>query len=180
MTHVPPVVFKVFEMRNNFLRERTFLFAAVLFAILCNGYIFLGADAIVHSITREDSLFENLTACFYVVGIFTCLFSIFKKTNVILACLWLFLCVLFLGEETSWFQRYLGYSVPAVESLSAQNEFNLHNLYFLQGSGLLDSSAEYNKFINSQNIFRIGFFGYFLLLPLLYRFAGLQFILGLS
>ena len=54
-----------------------------------------------------------------------------------MAIVWLVLCVLFLGEEVSWFQRVFGYSVPAVEAINSQGEFNLHNIgngeRFLEG-----------------------------------------------
>ena len=116
----------------------------------------------------EDGLFENLTALFYFIGFIVGIVAVFRTRPSILLILWTVLCLLFLGEETSWFQRAFDYSVPAVEKINTQNEFNLHNLNLLQRGSLTKSTAESYYLFQSQNIFRIGFFGYFLIFPLLH------------
>ena len=73
----------------------------------------------------------------------------------------------FIGEETSWGQRFFHYSVPAVEQMSAQNEFNLHNLEIFQGGHLTNPSIGLSAFLKSQNLFRLGFFSYFLVIPVM-------------
>jgi len=46
--------------------------------------------------------------------------------------MWMLLCIVFFGEETSWLQHAIGYNTPeGVAELNAQAEFNLHNLHAL-------------------------------------------------
>ena len=122
-------------------------------------------------LTREDGIVENISAIFYLVGFLVSFSSIFKNERVLLASVWAALCLLFLGEETSWFQRLLHYSVPFVEERNAQHEFNLHNLVIFTGRPLRDALGEldFNVLLNvsleAQNLFQIGFFVYFLIIP---------------
>jgi len=85
-----------------------------------------------------------------------CVIAIRRGMFVRFSVLWLVLCFLFLGEETSWFQRYLGYSVPIIEKASTQAEFNIHNLALLPGG-------------SAQLLFTLGMLAYFLLIPLVIR-----------
>ena len=70
----------------------------------------------------------------------------------------------------SWFQRYLDYSVPVVENINAQSEFNIHNLNMMQGGQLIDEQGHFQvnfqKIFTSQSLFRMGLFVYFLILPI--------------
>jgi hypothetical protein len=118
-------------------------------------------------LTVEDGFVENLSALFYLIAFVAGVMGIFKikGKEKSLAIVWTFLCLVFLGEETSWFQRIFQYSVPTIERLSAQQEFNIHNLQNFQGGSLVES-VELSSFLKSQNLFRMGFFGYFLILPL--------------
>ena len=143
------------------------LFVVGIASILCIG---LGAPSLVADLTREDGVVENLSAIFYGIACMVCFISLFKSDHTTLALIWTVLCLIFLGEETSWFQRFFDYSVPWFEHINAQKEFILHNLGSLQGGSLPGSSAGLGSLLKSQNLFRIGFFGYFLILPLL---AGL-------
>jgi len=135
-------------------------------------FVWFGEPNFVLEITEEDGFIEYLTAVFYLLGFILAFIAIFKrKKRLILAIVWAILCFVFLGEETSWFQRILNYSVPGVENLSSQNEFNLHNLEIFAGDSLfvdgkISKAGIVNFLKNTQNIFRLGFFGYFLILPL--------------
>ncbi len=137
-------------------------------------FVWRGEFNFVYDITREDGVIENITAFLYFIGLLFCVFAMIKSKNKFLPILWMLLCFLFLGEETSWFQRFFNYSVEAVESINEQGEFNIHNLKFFQGDELF-VDGELNKmtfldFIQStQNIFRIAFFGYFIVLPILFN-----------
>lgn len=93
--------------------------------------------------------------------------NLIKRKRNFFSIVWVVLLILFLGEETSWFQRIFNYSVPSIEGMNAQEEFNFHNLDIFQGGSLLDSDAGWRTLLKSQNLFRLGFFGYFLFLPLL-------------
>jgi hypothetical protein len=82
------------------------------------------------------------------------------------------------GREVSWFQRVFGYSVPDVEAYSSQSEFNLHNLRVFGGGRIIRKDGGYDlslwALLNSQNVFRAGFFGWFLVLPLLVWVPAVQ------
>jgi len=122
-------------------------------------------------LTREDGVVENLTALFFAGGVLASLYAVFKRRMIFLAVIWALLSAFFLGEEVSWFQRVFDYSVPFVEQNSTQSEFNLHNLNFLNTNRVLlsDGSVELSPIsllMSSQNLFRIGFGTYFLLMPL--------------
>lgn len=138
--------------------------------------IYLGDPALVHQLTIEDGVMEWLTAALYLAGAIAALCALVLKKHVPVAIVWMGLCVLFMGEETSWFQRLFDYSVPAVEQISAQGEFNLHNLDIFTTGNLLASDGQWNlsakKFFNTQNLFRVGFGFYFLILPLLFAYSG--------
>jgi len=149
----------------------SFAFCSILFS-------FFGNSSFVYSLTREDGIVENFTALFYLIAFIFSLFSIFKRKFTWLSLIWSVLCILFLGEETSWFQRVFDFSVPAVESINAQNEFNLHNLNILEGGSLMNGNIRFTSFFKAQNIFRLGFFGYFLILPLVYRLKFFKGILS--
>jgi len=138
---------------------------------------YLADTQFVGVITREDGIAENVSALFYAGGLAVSLYALYKGRRVWLASLWAILCLLFLGEETSWFQRFFDYSVPYVEARSTQSEFNLHNLdIFGHGKGRFldaDGNVQFTQksILSTQNLFRVGFFGYFLVLPLLFQFA---------
>ena len=147
----------------------TALFGIGLFSIL---FIAFSTEAFAHEITDEDGIIENLSALFYLTGFIVGLVTIFKTKKMLLPIAWTLMCFVFLGEETSWFQRILNYSVASVENVNSQNEFNLHNLSIFKGDSLfVDGKISKEGVINflksSQNIYRIFFFGYFLILPIL-------------
>lgn len=141
-------------------------------SLIALALIWFGEESNVVKLTEEDGVIESITAIFYLLGFIIGLITIFKRKGYLLIIIWTILCFLFLGEETSWFQRILNYSVPAVENANKQNEFNLHNLSVFEGESLfVDGKFNPNGlvdfFMSSQNMFRLGFFGYFLLLPIL-------------
>ncbi len=148
--------------------------ASALFAfsgLLLLALVYFVDEQIVGDLTREDGFFENLTALFFAGGILASLYAIFKRRMILLAVIWAVLSAFFLGEEVSWFQRVFDYSVPLIEQNSTQSEFNLHNLNFLNTNRVLlaDGSVELSLtslLMSSQNLFRIGFGTYFLLVPL--------------
>lgn len=141
-----------------------------LLNIICITAIWICNPQDVSILTKEDGIIESLSAIFYFLGIICCLVAISQRKFVRFSYLWLFLCVIFLGEETSWFQRYLNYSVPKVENINVQSEFTIHNLNILQGGHLIDEQGhfqvDFQKMFNSQMLFRIGLFFYFLILPI--------------
>jgi hypothetical protein len=128
-------------------------------------FVWLGDPGNVYALTREDGVVENLSALFYVIGFIVSFISIFKNERKHLPIIWAVLCFIFLGEETSWFQRVFHYSVPLVEQNNAQNEFNIHNMKLFHGGNL--ANFDLSSLLKSQNLFRLGFISYFLGIPLL-------------
>ena len=115
----------------------------LLSIILEKGYFLL----------REDSLFESLTAVFYLAGALLCLKGSLRgsQQGSSIARAWLLgWCALFLFlamEEVSWGQRIFGVGTPGFFDANKQDEINLHNfsldlnrvfyfLVFLIGVGL--------------------------------------------
>lgn len=153
-------------------RKHTYLYSFVLvIGVLCIMAIWMGDPENVANLTKEDGVVETLSALFYLLGFFGCLVVIYKKRFVRLFYLWLFLCFLFLGEETSWFQRYLNYSVPQIENANAQSEFNVHNLNIWGDGRFVDHERKLRKLnlqilLTPQSLFRMGIFVYFVLLPI--------------
>ena len=161
---------EVCKMKKNFV----YLYILVFFLnIICIMAIWVGNPQDVLLLTKEDGIIESLSAIFYFLGIICCLIAISQKKFVRFSFIWLFLCVIFLGEETSWFQHYLNYSVPQIENINIQSEFNIHNLNIFQGSHLIDEQGyfqiDFRKMLNAQTLFRIGLFFYFLILPIAFQ-----------
>ena len=139
-------------------------------AALC--LVRFGNPDLVSKLTEEDSAVETLSALFYLIGFIFCIVASFRNKRKILPVAWAVLCLIFLGEETSWFQRILGYSVPWIENANVQNEFNFHNIEALQGGSLTDSPIGIGTLLKSQNLFRLGFFTYFIAIPILLAVTG--------
>ncbi|MEL6289949.1 MAG: hypothetical protein AAFQ42_04510 [Pseudomonadota bacterium] len=150
------------------------LVAAAVFTVTLLAQVTVGDLTFVQTLTSEDHLIENLSVVAFAVGLVCCVVALSRRRYRLTAGLWAVLCLLFIGEETSWFQRLLNYEVPAVEAINSQGEFNLHNLDILHGGrgrtligedGAL--AMDPARLLSSQSLFRIGFFGYFLIIPLL-------------
>ena len=165
-------------MENRVLKMRTISPIMFLFGVATVLGIWMGDVRVIERLTSEDGIIETLSAVFYFFGFAVCIYCLVKKLpgSRFLLFLWAFLCFVFMGEELSWFQRIFGYPTPSViGTTSAQKEFNIHNLEFFQGGKWIEalSSSRFNLklFLSSQNIFRIWFVLYFLIVPLL-LYAG--------
>ncbi len=146
--------------------------ALALFTFACLLAVWLGGPPVGEVIGREDQLNEYLTALIFFLGSLASAYAFVQGQHRAWAAFWFIFCFLCMGEEVSWFQRVFGYSVPIVEAHSAQAEFNLHNLHLFGAGRLLGGDgSHYNisigALLNSQNLFRLGFFTWFLVLPIL-------------
>jgi hypothetical protein len=148
-------------------KKSLFVLAPLLFGLASLLFVWFSEVITVNAVTKEDGVAENLSALFYLIAMLLGFYSILKSNRMLLPIIWTILCFIFLGEETSWFQRVFDYSVPSVEQMNAQQEFNLHNLRGLHGGSLKDSPSVFSSLFKSQNLFRIGFFSYFLIIPFL-------------
>ena len=144
-----------------------YILISFVFGISVTLYVWFGEPSTINILAKEDGVVEYLSVIFYMVGLMVCLIALFKSEHKFLPLVWAILCFIFIGEETSWFQRLFDYSVPWVEQMNEQKEFNLHNLNIFQSGKLSGSSIELSDFLEAQNLFRLGFFGYFIGIPLL-------------
>ena len=83
--------------------------------------VWLAEPRSLHALTKEDGLVENLFALWYLAGFLLCVVTVWRAKRKTFPAIWLVLCLLFLGEETIWFQRVFDYSVLAVETRNAQS-----------------------------------------------------------
>lgn len=116
----------------------------------------------------EFSPAEIIEAIFYFIAFVTSLKNllIFKSERKISFFI-LVISFLLFAEETSWMQHYLNYSLPIIQNINAQNEVNIHNLFFLKGGSLRAGDFSLDLLLKAQNIFRILFCFYFFFLPLI-------------
>jgi hypothetical protein len=154
------------------------LIGAAIFSSVAVSMILLFSPERVEDFTREHNAPQILSALFYLAGVACCVVAIRRKRHTRFAWLWLILCFIFWGEETSWLQHRLGYSVPLVEKHNQQKEFNLHNLKIWTNMKMVNQEGEFQfdlrKLLSAQSLFRLGFFCYFLLLPLILKLPSLR------
>ena len=127
----------------------------------------------------EDGFVENLSALFW---LFAAIVSIKGAMHFQLGRRWFFILativtILACGEEISWGQRFFDFQTPElIAKQNRQGEFNLHNLHVLTGGSswrnfLKTGEFNFRQVIDAQNLFRIGFYSYFFLLPLFCLFS---------
>jgi hypothetical protein len=149
----------------------------IIFLLLWEG----NKDVILNLI-KEDGLVENLSAFFWLQASMICFYRIMANSqkNKLLLWFWGILCFLCFGEEISWGQRIFHYSIQSIQHISAQHEFNIHNLSFLSAhlgmSGFLvhGTKIRWSGLLNAQNLFYLGFTIYFLVIPLLMKTEKLR------
>jgi hypothetical protein len=126
----------------------------------------LRQEGLLEALGREDGPVEWATVVLWAAASAVCLVRLLRgqKRSRGWLLLWMILTFVFMGEEASWFQRVLGFGTPdAIAESNYQGEFNIHNLDILSIGAL-----------NPQNLFRLGFFTYFLILPLLMQVRRLR------
>ena len=169
-------------MNNSLSVDRLPLAAFAAGCIVLLTIVLVSGPETAGRIALEDGPAEYLQALFYVGGLVASVWAFMRGYNRLLAGLWAVLCLLFFGEETSWMQRIFDYSVPSVEATSSQGEFNLHNQFIFGSGRLLAEGGGLNfslsALLNSQNIFRLGFFIYFLALPVMMFWQPIARLLG--
>jgi len=156
-------------VKIDFEGNRPFLVTFVFVTFFTAIYLF--GHQSPEFLWNEDGLVEVTSALAYFFAIWACLMGIARSRGLVRAyfVLWAILCIVFLGEETSWLQHWIGYQTPeAIARINEQREFNIHNLnWFPEGSLLKETSIRgwLGSLFASQNLFRLGFVCYFLLLP---------------
>jgi len=143
-------------------RDRADLALVLLTAIALSLFLLFAVlgrwspDSPILDLGWEDGPIEYAAATFWVSAAVLCGYRLLSgREPRLLLALWMVLAFLFAGEEVSWFQRILDFDTPsAVLEANAQGEFNLHNLSVV------------NMLLDFEWLFRLGFFAYFLVLPL--------------
>lgn len=110
-------------------------------------------------IGREDGPVEEVAALLWAAASVTAIIRLTVQREARIPLLfWAALSFVCMGEEVSWFQRYLGVATPPdLRDLNGQGEFNIHNL----------NALNFGRALNPQIVFLSGFVGYFFVLPML-------------
>lgn len=138
--------------------------------VLCLAYsLLLLPGSTVDWLVKEDGLVEWVGAIglFAGAGLFLAAFVVAYRrgpgaTGLSRLGIWFLLLMAVLlfvaaGEEISWGQRIFGFGNPNdLGQFNAQGETNLHNLNAFQGTA-----------IDGDRLFKVGYFGLFVLLPVL-------------
>jgi hypothetical protein len=150
-------------------------FELIVYLFLFLWFIFMGvADtALLQHLTMEDGFIEDISALFWLAGLIIGIRYLLKRrtarrTVIIVFC---FVCLVCLGEEISWGQRILHIRTPAfIADMNEQAELNIHNLKYLsQGADLRNrlkiGALDWRLLASAENLFRLGFAFYFMVLP---------------
>jgi len=122
---VPPILHRYLNITRDL---RNYVIVMTLFLVLSYSvYLIFGEDTVI-KLGEEDSVFEYLTAIFFLVAsIFFIKIFISNRNGWFL----LLALVLFIGcgEEISWGQRIFNVSTPdCMKGVNVQKEINIHNL----------------------------------------------------
>jgi len=116
---------------------------------------------------KEDCLFENLTAIFFLVASGICLRNYRVNFNIF----FLLLAILFFvgfGEEISWGQRLFDFSTPeSLSKINVQKEFTFHNIVYFNSVDLNQhTKTGMSKFLTVNFLFKVFWFIYGIFLPI--------------
>lgn len=154
--------------------------AAVVAAWVTYG-VMLGDGHTIFVFAGKEQLFEHLSAWLFLLA---SLLSVacwvrsrrqsgavpsLRRVSYVLLAFFFFVAF---GEELSWGQHYLGFATPeAIEELNQQEEFNLHNLAFVDSNDAEGKRRSLmGKLFNSNRLFDYFMIGLFLGAPMLSRF----------
>lgn len=151
--------------------KEKFFFIPALVGLVLAGFLFMSGGDNTHHLWDEGHLTEIVTEFGYLAAFFLFLnLALSEKGHFMKLWLyfWAFCSLLFFGEETSWLQHYIAYETPeGLSGINTQEEFNLHNLDFLQSSSIHGGEGfSIRNLLTAQHLFQMGFFAYFFALPL--------------
>ena len=167
------------------LKETEIKVVVLLLAICLISYFtsYLSRDSFLYY-TREDGVFEYLTAVFFLITS-VCFLMLFisrdrfrneedksfyvSKKNRYFFLIMAFVFFFGAGEEISWGQRLIGFDTPdGIEKLNVQEEFNIHNLELFNiksKDGVRKTGL--GKLFTMKQLFLGSFLVYLLIVPLL-------------
>jgi hypothetical protein len=142
--------------------------------LLLLAAISLADPSQAEAITAEGGVVETLSCLLWLAGLAICIRALIhrRRAGRFWLIFWGLLCLVCFGEESSWLQHYIHYETPAfMSAINHQKEVNLHNLEIFHGGAwkdtVLSGRFDIKSLLSSQNLFRLGLVGYFLLIPLL-------------
>jgi hypothetical protein len=156
-----------------------YLYLAIptLLALLAAAFFLISGDT-TRVYWRENGPVENVSALGYFAGAVAAVLAAWNHRGLArwYLVLWSIFCLLCLGEETSWFQHFIGYQTPdAVAAHNAQREFNIHNLEIFHGGHLAQSeNRTFATLLKSQILFQIGFAIFFFVIPIMAQLAPIK------
>ena len=120
------------------------------------------------AIGKEDSLFEWITAIFFLFASILCFLAFKRNKNIFV----LGLAMIFfigMGEEISWGQRIIGFTTPAeIKMVNVQKETNIHNLEIFNDKYLNGvKKTGLQRLLEINMLFRIFSVSFLILLPLI-------------
>lgn len=152
-----------------------FFFAAPAFGIILALFLFSSGGENTHHLWDEGHLTEIVTEFGYFAALIIFLKLAIEQNRGYLKfwfIFWMLCSLVFFGEETSWLQHYIKFQTPeALEQINTQEEFNLHNLDFLQSHSIHENGFSLRSIFTAQHMFQIGFLAYFLILPIICKFG---------
>ena len=154
------------------LTKDKFLIILLFVSIILSYAVYLIPDKdYVGYLGKEDCLFENLTAVFFLVASVICFIICRAHFNIFILLLGLLLFTGF-GEEISWGQRIFNFETPeSMKKINVQKEFTIHNIvYFNSVDFNMQTKTGISRFLTINFLFKVFWFVYGVLIPLAFLF----------
>jgi hypothetical protein len=126
-------------------------------------------------VTNEDGLIEWTSALAHLFSSITALILYKWSKYKWISIFWILFSFVCFGEEISWLQRQIQYSIPEIENQNSQREVNFHNLKIFGNERIVSEDGKvglnYKIFFSTQILFQMGMVVYFLIIPVLSKFS---------
>ncbi len=155
------------------MAKRNVLLAGVIMIILFYLPVFFLSNDTLRFLTIEDGFYESVTAWLFIAAAIVFLYAFVRSRPRNVFFLLFALAFFFAaGEEISWGQRIFHFATPAVIAANnAQDEFNIHNLNFIQHETGLGSSLR-GILLNFNRLFILASVVYGILIPLADKYSS--------
>jgi hypothetical protein len=168
------------------MQKNSSTFSLLILTTLYIFSAFILTYKVLPQLAGEDGVIEYFSALIWFIGLLiasSILYSgRFEKRFIIIV--FLSLCFFSMGEEISWGQRILNIDTPeSIANANLQGEFNFHNLEIVSGkyswlTTFKTGEFHYQQVLGAQNMFRLGFFTFFFIFPILVMIPSTRNILN--